>query len=103
MRGSTAMPYAVWLTTALLATLPVPVRQPANSALVSGLKSPSAVAVGVDRRVYVCVAGASEADGALVVLDKGKVTPFATSLGDPRGVASFLQWLYVADRDRVWR
>ena len=41
------MPYAVWLTTALLATLPVPVRQPANSALVSGLKNPAAVAVGV--------------------------------------------------------
>ena len=36
-------------------------------------------------------------------LKDGKTTPFAEGFTDPRGLAVFQQWLFVADKDRVWR
>ncbi len=67
--------------------------------VVSNLKGPSAVAVGTDGRVYVSCAG----DGTVQVVQDGKATTFARDLGEPRGLAGFGEWLFVADRNRVWR
>lgn len=73
--------------------------------LASGLKTPRAVAVGGDGKVYATVAGTPGKDGggAVFVVDQGKAVPFATGLDDPRGLAAYLEWLFVADRQRVWR
>src|SRR5437868_5241402 len=88
----------LWAATALLLAPQPP--QP----LVSGLNNPQAVTVGPNKKVYVSVAGAPGTDGgAVVVLESGKAVPFATGLGDPRGLAAFFKWVFVADKDRVWR
>jgi glucose/arabinose dehydrogenase len=73
--------------------------------LVTGLKNPSSVAVGLDRRVYVAVVGDidTDGDGAVVVLRDGKAVPFAAGLNDPRGLVAFQKFLFVADRNRVLR
>ncbi|HMP58571.1 MAG TPA: PQQ-dependent sugar dehydrogenase [Gemmatales bacterium] len=73
--------------------------------LVDGLSQPVAVAVGADGRVYVATAGnpGSASSGAVMVVVDGKATPFVTGLDAPRGLASFQQWLFVTDGQRVWR
>jgi glucose/arabinose dehydrogenase len=73
--------------------------------LVTGLKNPQAVAVGPDGRVYVSVAGdvGTEGDGAVAVIDNGKAVPFATGLDDPKGLVAWKDWLFAADKSRVWR
>ena len=64
-----------------------------------------AVAVGGDGRIFVAEAGepGKEGEGRVVVIDKGKVAPFATGLDDPRGIAFTGGSLYVADVKRVWK
>lgn len=73
--------------------------------IATGLKQPTSVAVGSDRRVYVSVSGDSDKkdDGAIIVLDKGKVVPFAGALDQPRGLVAYNQWLFALDRKGVWR
>src|SRR4051812_1498760 len=84
-------------TTAAAADLPKP--------LVTGLKNPHSVAVGLGGKVYVtvCDDSAKDGTGALLLIDKDKAVPFATGLDAPRGIAAFQQWLFVADKKRVWR
>jgi glucose/arabinose dehydrogenase/sugar lactone lactonase YvrE len=79
--------------------------EPPPRPLVTGLKNPQAVAVGFDGRVYVTEAGeiGKDGDGRLVVIEGGKAVPFTTGLDDPRGVVAFNEWLFVADKKRVWR
>jgi glucose/arabinose dehydrogenase len=96
------MRLALCLTALLVGLSLVPVigQQPRTA----GLKDPRAVAVGLDGRVYVTVAGVPGKDGgAVVVLDKGKAVPFVTGLDEPRGLAAFRNWLFVVDRRGVWR
>jgi glucose/arabinose dehydrogenase len=72
--------------------------------LLTGLKDPAAVAVGSDGKVYLTARGSSGADGgAVLVVEGGKAVPFATGLGAPAGLVAFQQFLFVADRQRVWR
>lgn len=72
--------------------------------LVGGLTNPESVAVAPDGKVYVSVIGEREkADGMIARLENGKAVPFATGLTDPRGLAAYQKWLFVADNDRVWR
>ena len=73
--------------------------------LVEGLKTPASVAVGQGGRVYVAVAGESGKDrgGAVVRIDEDKAVPFAAGIDDPKGMAAYQQWLFVAGRNRVWR
>jgi glucose/arabinose dehydrogenase len=63
------------------------------------------VAVGADKRVYVSVIGEfdKDGDGAVMVLEGGKAVPFARGLDDPKGLVAWQQWLFVADKTRVWR
>jgi glucose/arabinose dehydrogenase len=73
--------------------------------LARGLKNPAAVAVGSDGRVYVSTLGdaGKDGDGEIIVVDKGEAKPFAKGLDDPRGLGARAEWLYVADKNRVWR
>lgn len=73
--------------------------------LVEGLKRPESVAVGPTGKVYVSEIGEPDkaGDGRVVLVENGKVTPFATGLDDPKGVATFQKWIYVADKTRVYR
>jgi glucose/arabinose dehydrogenase len=81
----------------LLGAAPAAAGEPLPAPLVSGLKNPESVAVGIDGRVYVTVAG------AVLALSEGKAVPFAAGLDDPRGLASYQKWLFVADKERIWR
>ncbi|MBV9125261.1 MAG: hypothetical protein JO112_18040, partial [Planctomycetes bacterium] len=73
--------------------------------ILSGLKNPTAVAVGSDNRVYIATAGefGKPGDGAVFVLEGAKAVPFAAGLDDPIALAGWGEWLYVADQNRVWR
>lgn len=73
--------------------------------LATGLKNPASVAVGIDGRIYVTEIGEldKDGDGRVVVLKDGKAVPFASGLDDPKGLAVYQQWLFVADRNKVWR
>lgn len=73
--------------------------------VVTGLNNPSSVVIGPDGRTYVAEMGEinKDGDGRILVLKDGKAVPFATGLDDPRGLAVFQQWLYVTDKDKVWR
>lgn len=73
--------------------------------LVTGLKNPASVAVGVDGRVYVAIGGepGKDGDGAIVAVVDGKAVPFASGLDQPTGLAAFQTWLFVADKQRIWR
>ncbi len=72
---------------------------------IEGLASPAAVAAGTDGRVYVSVIGefGKEGDGVILVIDKDRAVPLVKGLDDPKGLAIWQQWLFVADRTRVWR
>src|SRR5687767_4437180 len=71
--------------------------------LVTGLKNPESVAVGGNGKIYVSAIGefGKEGDGEILVIEQGKATPFVKGLDDPKGLASYQQWLYVADNTRV--
>lgn len=74
--------------------------------LVTGLKNPESVIIGTDGKTYVSVIGEfdKDGDGSVVIIGAdGKVTPFATNLDDPKGLAAWNEWLFVADKQRVWR
>jgi glucose/arabinose dehydrogenase len=73
--------------------------------LVTGLGNPESVAVGGDGRIFISTIGEfdKDGDGAILVLDKGKAVPFATGLDDPKGLAAHQKWLFVADKQRIWR
>jgi glucose/arabinose dehydrogenase len=95
---------ALCLTALVLPLALVPVASQPPRPLPTDLKDPRSVAVGPDGRVYVTVASVPDRDGgAVVALDKGKLVPFAAGLQEPRGLATFRQWLFVVDKAGVWR
>jgi glucose/arabinose dehydrogenase len=101
-----SMKRVLWLAAALLFAGPsFAAGEPPFKPLVTGLHNPASVAAGPDGRVYISVIGEvdKDGDGAVLVLDKGKAVPFADGLDDPRGLAAFQKWLYVADKQRIWR
>ncbi|MSU80189.1 MAG: hypothetical protein EXS16_19115 [Gemmataceae bacterium] len=71
--------------------------------MVTGLKTPESVVVGSDGRIYVTEIGefGKDGDGRVVVIDKGKIVPFASGLDDPKGIVRWLNFLFVADNKRV--
>jgi len=88
----------------LVAQAPFAGAQPGKP-LVTGLKNPTSVAAGPGGKVYISVAGepGKDGSGSVMVLDKGQAVPFATGLDDPRGLAVYQKWLFVADKQRIWR
>jgi glucose/arabinose dehydrogenase len=79
--------------------------EPLPKPLVGDLKNPESVVVGPGGKIFVTVIGEfnKDGDGAVMVIEDGKALPFATGLDDPKGVAAFQRWLFVADKTRVWR
>jgi glucose/arabinose dehydrogenase len=73
--------------------------------IVDGLKNPESVVVAADGRIFVSAIGEfdKDGDGGVFVIDKGKAVPFATGLDDPKGLAAWGEWLFAADKTRVWR
>jgi glucose/arabinose dehydrogenase len=80
-------------------------QQPPAKPAADRLKNPHALVVGTDGRVYAAVSGDAEKEGAgaVLVLQDGKAVPFATGFTAPWGLAAYLEWLFVADREGVWR
>jgi glucose/arabinose dehydrogenase len=56
-------------------------------------------------KIFVTTIGefGKDGDGAVVVIDKGKVSTFCGDLDDPKGIAVYQQWLFVADKKGVWK
>ncbi|MFO0846850.1 MAG: hypothetical protein U0797_31540, partial [Gemmataceae bacterium] len=63
--------------------------------MVTGLKHPTAVAVGLDGKVYVTLVGELDKAGAgsVVLIQDGKAKPVATGLDAPNGIVAFQQFL----------
>jgi len=80
------------------------VAQEGKRLLVSDLKNPESVVVA-NGKTYVTLIGefGKDGDGSVIVIDKGKAMPFCADLDDPKGIAAFQQWLYVADKKGVWK
>jgi sugar lactone lactonase YvrE len=73
---------------------------------VGGLKSPVSARVGSRGRVFVTQMGivGKGGDGSVAVVDRqGRVTPFVTGLDDPRGMVAVGDFLFIADRTKLWR
>ncbi len=78
---------------------------PSASLKIEGLDIPSSVVVGADGKIYITVVGelGKVGDGAVVRVENGKAVPFASGFDNPRGVALFHPWIYVADKNGIWR
>jgi glucose/arabinose dehydrogenase len=74
--------------------------------LAQGLVNPESVVMGPDGRVYVSVIGEFDKDGdgsIAVITGPGKTETIATGLDDPKGIAFWKDWLFVADKKKVTR
>lgn len=73
--------------------------------LVEGLKNPKSVVVLPDGKTFVTEIGefGKDGDGKVTLVANGKATTFVDGLDDPKGVAFFAKWLFVADNTRVLR
>jgi glucose/arabinose dehydrogenase len=80
---------------ALAAPLPKPICE--------GLKWPTAIAVTPEGRVFVCVAGEMEGNGAVVEIKAGKAVPIVEKFDRPLGIVYFKQKLFVVDKKQVRR
>jgi glucose/arabinose dehydrogenase len=97
----------LWIAAVMLcfASEPVLGEQTALKPMVTGLVNPQFVTVGPEEKIYVTELGepGKDGDGRVVMVSNGKATPFAKGLDGPRGIASFQQVLFVADKQRIVR
>src|SRR4051812_30025866 len=72
---------------------------------VEGLVNPESVAIGPDKKTYISVIGEfdKDGDGAVVRIEDGKPVKVVGGLDDPKGIAFFQKWLYVADKKKLLR
>ena len=101
MKRFLSLALLVWLAPASLGKEP-------PKPLVTGLKNPESVCIGPgpDRKIFVTTIGEfdKDGDGAVMVVEPGgKAVPFVMGLDDPKGMALFQKWLYVADKTKVLR
>src|ERR1700735_1117028 len=73
--------------------------------LLEGLVNPESVAIGPGGKMYVSIIGEfdKDGDGSVVVIENGKAVPVVTNLDDPKGIAFFQRWLFIADKKKVLR
>lgn len=73
--------------------------------MIEGLVNPESVVVGPDGKIYVSVIGEfdKDGDGSIAVVEGGKATTLVAGLDDPKGIAIYQKWLYVADKTKVLR
>jgi glucose/arabinose dehydrogenase len=69
--------------------------------LVTGLKSPTAIALAFENRVFVAVTNGDKSD--LVEIKDGKAVPFAAGLDPATAMTSHYKWLFVVGKSSVWR
>jgi glucose/arabinose dehydrogenase len=114
-----------------LATIPTAIaQQPLPKPMVTGLVNPESVCLGPgtrtpgsgftppgpgfgpggfglppNNRIFVTTIGEfdKDGDGAVMVIENGKAVPFVTGLDDPKGMAAYQRWLFVADKTKVYR
>ena len=93
------MPQRLILVAVYLGLAPLAAGQAPPKPLVTGLKNPTAVAVGGDGRIFVTVVGEwdKDGDGAVMVIENGNAIPFVSALDDPLSMAAYQQWLFVTD------
>src|SRR4051812_5676762 len=72
---------------------------------VKGLAFPESVLVGTDNKIYVSQIGefGKDGDGSVVIIKDGQIMPFASGFDDPKGLAQIGQFIYVADKTRIWK
>lgn len=71
---------------------------------VTGLVNPESAAVGPDGKVYVSIInGEKDGDGSIARIEDGKAVTFVSGLDDPKGIAFYQNWLYIADKKKVLR
>ena len=99
MRQSLSLALVVWGAVSQASA------QQSPKAVVTGLTNPESVAVNTKGQVFVSVIGERDrdGDGAILKINQGKAVPFATGLDDPKGLGTYNQWLFVTDKNRVWR
>src|SRR4051794_5047179 len=73
--------------------------------LVEGMVNPESVAIGPDGKMYVSVIGEfdKDGDGSIVRIENGKPVTVVSGLDDPKGIAFFQRFLFIADKTRVLR
>jgi glucose/arabinose dehydrogenase len=73
--------------------------------LLTGLKDPTAIAVGTDGKVYLGLASATGegGSGAILLVDGDKTTPFATLPDRPASIVPRGEFVFVAGKAQVWR
>lgn len=72
--------------------------------IVTGLVNPESVAIGPDGKMYVSIIGGEkDGDGSIARIENGKAVPVITGLDDPKGIAFFQKWIFIADKTRVLR
>jgi glucose/arabinose dehydrogenase len=72
------------------------VGQTGPTTIAEGLTKPSFVVVGEAGKIFVACQDGDNSAAAIMQVKSGKPVPFASGLNEPRGIASFRQWLYVA-------
>ena len=72
---------------------------------VGGLNNPQGVTASADGRIFISTAGelGKDGDGAIIVVQNGTATTFASGLDDPKGIVAHHDSLYVVDKNRVWK
>lgn len=73
---------------------------------ITGLQTPESVLVLADGRILVSQIGefGRDGDGTIAQIDKaGRVSVFASGLDDPKGLAREGDYIYVADKNRIWK
>jgi hypothetical protein len=74
--------------------------------VVKGLVNPESVLVGSDHKIYVSQIGefSKDGDGSIVIVTpEGKIETFASGFDDPKGLAQIGQYIYVADKTKIWK
>lgn len=89
---------------ALVLALACPALAQEGRRLAGDLKNPESVVVA-NGKIFVTTIGefGKDGDGAVVVIDKESSKPFCTDLDDPKGIAAFQKWLFVADKKGVYK
>ena len=73
---------------------------------ITGLKTPESAVQAKDGRIFISEINefGKDGDGRISVVDKqGNVTVFASGLDDPKGLAIIGDYLYVADKTKIYK
>jgi glucose/arabinose dehydrogenase len=89
----------------MLAALATALADDANKPLLTGLKDPTAIAVGADGKIYLGLAAepGKKGSGSVSIVNGDKLVPFATGFERPGGIVARGESVFVADKGQVWR